>query len=139
MSRARQDAHVHVVADNVDQAVEDLSWNWSRERRQTWAIDTGTPDDQRRNPLEIEADRHAPGKLRAVLGRARLKAERAALAATAPGGIDPAQRHQIAALDRHIQILDQHREPWKNPFPERRIGAAHLDVASAERTVGPSI
>ena len=79
MSRARQTAHVHVVADNIYQAVEDLTWDWSRERRQAWAIDTGTPETQGRHPLEIEADKQAPGKLRAVLSRARLKAERAAL------------------------------------------------------------
>ena len=44
MSRARASAQVHVVADNIGQAVEDLDWDWSRERRQFWAIDTGTPE-----------------------------------------------------------------------------------------------
>ena len=61
MSRARQTAHVHAVADNVYQAVEDLTWDWSREKRQAWAIDTGTPETQGRHPLEIEADKQAPG------------------------------------------------------------------------------
>ncbi len=46
MSRARHTAHVHAVADNVYQAVEDLTWDWSREKRQAWAIDTGTPAGQ---------------------------------------------------------------------------------------------
>jgi hypothetical protein len=59
MSRARDTAHVHAVADNVYQAVEDLTWDWSREKRQIWAIDTGTPRDPGRHPLEIEADKRA--------------------------------------------------------------------------------
>jgi ATP-dependent exoDNAse (exonuclease V) alpha subunit len=59
MSRARDTAHVHAVADNVYQAVEDLTWDWSREKRQAWAIDTGTPQHAGRDPLEIEADKQA--------------------------------------------------------------------------------
>ena len=139
MSRARQDTRVHVVADSVDQAVEDLTWDWSHERRQNWAIDTGTPDHQRRNPLEIEADKQVPGKLRAVLGRARLKVERAAAAATTPDGADPAHRRYVANLDRHIHMLDQQLEPWKNPFPPHGIGTAQMNVPNHERSVGPSI
>ena len=61
MSRASHTAHVHAVADNVYQAVEDLIWDWSREKRQAWAIDTGTPETQGRHPLEVEADKQAPG------------------------------------------------------------------------------
>jgi hypothetical protein len=41
MSRARQSAHMYAVADNIDEAVEDPAWEWGRERRQAWAIDTG--------------------------------------------------------------------------------------------------
>ena len=77
MSRARASAQVHVVADNIGQAVEDLSRDWARERRQFWAIDTGTPEvPVKRAALEVEVDKQAPAALRAVLGRARLKAER---------------------------------------------------------------
>jgi ATP-dependent exoDNAse (exonuclease V) alpha subunit len=116
MSRARQTAHVHAVADNLFQAVEDLNWEWSRERRQSWAIDTGTPEDQGRHPLEIEADKQTPGRLRAVLGRARLKAERTTLVAAVPDRPAPDLRRQVATLDRHIQLLDRRLEPWKEPF-----------------------
>jgi UvrD-like helicase C-terminal domain len=116
MSRARDAAHVHAVADNVYQAVEDLTWDWSREKRQAWAIDTGTPETQGRHPLEIEADKQAPGKLRAVLGRARLKAERAALTGGASDQPDPAVRRQVAGLDRHIQLLDQSLDSSKHPL-----------------------
>jgi ATP-dependent exoDNAse (exonuclease V) alpha subunit len=40
MSRARHDTQVVVVADNVDQAVEQLRDNWQSERRERWVIDT---------------------------------------------------------------------------------------------------
>jgi conjugative relaxase-like TrwC/TraI family protein len=135
MSRACRSAHVHAVADNVDQAVEDLTWDWSREKRQAWAIDTGTPEHQGRHPLEIEADKQAPGKLRAVLSRARLKAERAALVATASDQPDPALRRQVAGLDRHIQLLDQRLDPTKNPLP-RQPFSIPTKAPAAERTSG---
>jgi hypothetical protein len=112
MSRARQTAHVHTVADNTFQAAEDLTWEWSRERRQARAIDTGTPETQALHPLEIEADRQTPRKLRAGLGRAWLKAEQTALAAAELDRPAAQLRRQVARLDRHIQLLDQRLEPW---------------------------
>jgi hypothetical protein len=44
MSRARECTHSWVVADDVDQAAEDLKRDWSIERTPSWAIDTGLPD-----------------------------------------------------------------------------------------------
>ena len=44
ISRARQQATVHVVADEIDQAIEDLQRDWAHEHRPRWAIDTGTPE-----------------------------------------------------------------------------------------------
>ena len=127
-----------MVADNVYQAVEDLAWDWSRERRQTWAIDTGTPDNQVRHPLDIEADKHTPGALRAVLGRARLKAERTAVAAVAADGADTAVRRQLASLDRHIQMLDQRLDSWKNLFPAPRADNLVAEQ-TADHGLGPSL
>jgi conjugative relaxase-like TrwC/TraI family protein len=46
MSRARESTHVWTVADEVAQAVEDLSRDWSQRRAPTWAIDTGRPANQ---------------------------------------------------------------------------------------------
>ncbi len=138
MSRARQTAEVHAVADNVSEAVEDLTWDWSRERRQAWAIDTGTPENQGRHPLEIEADKQAPGKLRAVLGRARLKAERAALVAARPDRLDPDSPTPGASVDRHIQLLDQHLEPWKDPIAGQPT-MTPSETPIPERSVRPTI
>jgi hypothetical protein len=138
MSRARDTTHVHAVADNLYQAVEDLVWDWSREKRQAWAIDTGAPETPRRNALEIEADAQTPGKLRAVLGRARLKAERAALAAAASDQPNPALRAQMAGLDRHIQLLDQTLEPSKSPYTTRPFSTP-LEARAPERSSGPTL
>jgi hypothetical protein len=138
MSRARFTAHVHAVADNVHQAVEDLTWDWSREKRQAWAIDTGTPETQGHHPLEIEADKQAPAKLRAVLSRARLKAERAVLVATASDQPDLTFRRQVAGLDRHIQLLDQRLDPSKPPFA-RQPFSTPVEAPAPERSSGPSL
>jgi hypothetical protein len=40
MSRARHNEHVVAVADNVDQAVEQLRRDWQSEQRERWVIDT---------------------------------------------------------------------------------------------------
>jgi conjugative relaxase-like TrwC/TraI family protein len=127
MSRARQVSHVHVVADNVYQAAEDLVRDWSAERRQIWAIDTGTPTD--RHPLEIETAKQAPIDLRASLRRARLTAERQALATNLKAAVpdDPhaavAELHQ---LDRNIGALNRRLAP---PDPRVTLGVDHSHEA----------
>jgi ATP-dependent exoDNAse (exonuclease V) alpha subunit len=138
MSRAHHTAHVHAVADNVYQAVEDLTWDRSREKRQAWASDTGAPETQGRHPVEIEADKQAPAKLRAVLSRARLKAERAALAAVASDQSDPALRRQVAGLDRHIQLLDQRLDPSKHPLA-RQPFSTPAEAPAPQRSSGPTL
>ncbi len=80
MSRARQRSMAYVVADDIDQAGEDLRANWSRERRQGWAIDTGTP------ATGADALGHQAGETKEnlALRRARLRAERGAITAALP-------------------------------------------------------
>src|SRR5581483_7768100 len=43
MSRGREANTVHVIADSVDQAAEDLCRDWAVDHRARWAIDSGTP------------------------------------------------------------------------------------------------
>jgi conjugative relaxase-like TrwC/TraI family protein len=138
MSRARHTAHVHAVADNLYQAVEDLTWDWSREKRQAWAIDTGTPRTQGRHPLEIEADKQAPAKLRAVLSRARLKAERAALTAAPSDKPGPGVRRQVAGLDRHIRLLDQRLDSSKHPLAIQPFSTA-AEAPAPDRGSEPTL
>jgi hypothetical protein len=135
MSRARQVTQVHAVADSIDQAVEDLAWDWSRERRQTWAIDTGIPTSGQRHALEIEVDKQEPFQVRAALGRARLRAERAALTASAADGPDPQARRRLAQLDRRIDAYDERLEPRRgHPIP-----AASIEAPAPEMRHGPGI
>jgi hypothetical protein len=79
-----------------------------------------------------------PGKLRVVLGRARLKAEGASLAATAPDRRDPVLRRQQASLDRHVQLLDQRLEPWKDPFAGQ-APATPAAMPTTDRSIRPTI
>lgn len=91
MSRAHHTAHVHAVADNVDQAVEDLTWDWSRERRQAWAIDTATPG-RSETPSPRDRNRQAnPGKaaICARPGPAQSRTRRPGSRRTRPGRPEP--------------------------------------------------
>jgi conjugative relaxase-like TrwC/TraI family protein len=143
MSRARHTSHVHVVADNIGQAAEDLMRDWSAERRQIWAIDTGTPTDQRPgvHPLEIETGKQAPPDLRASLRRARLTAERQALAANLRAAVpdDPqpalAELHQ---LDRNIGALNRRLAPT-DPRATLEVGHPHEAHTPPPEPAGPSL
>jgi hypothetical protein len=137
MSRAKASSRVYVVADNVGQAVEDLSWDWGRERRQLWAIDSGTPEAATgRHPLEVEADNQVPAVLRAVLGRARLKAERAAVASLASNGLDAGHRRRVDRLDSYIRVLERRFGPrYGQPTP----GPTRADVSTPDRGYGPEL
>lgn len=99
MSRARLRSTAYVVADDLDQAVEDLRRDWSSERRQAWAIDTGTP------AAEPSPAEHL----------AALQAKRAALAATLPH--DPlieivAANAELTRLRQRRRDLDTGRGIW---------------------------
>ncbi|MHB1929116.1 MAG: hypothetical protein ACYCUG_06805 [Acidimicrobiales bacterium] len=73
MSRARQASTAYVVADDLDQAREDLTRDWATRRTPTWAIDTGLPSPQqassdlgsisKRERVGIVAVRHAHDRL----------------------------------------------------------------------------
>ncbi len=157
MSRARQTTHVHVVADDIEQAAEDLVRDWEYQRRQIWAIDTGTPttrtaDRDRRevHPLEVESDQATPAVLRAALARARLTAERHALATAVGVGIladpRPAQDH-LVGLDRRIQGLNpaivgvvRTPNPAGQPRPRpASVYPIHPAPSAPGRDTGPSL
>ena len=102
MSRARETNIVHAVADDLDQAVEDLTRDWSVDRRARWAIDSGTPAT---HPLDIERTRAAPGTIQEALRLARLEAERRAIATVIP----PDRSAQLAEVDRRLNRLRRDR------------------------------
>jgi conjugative relaxase-like TrwC/TraI family protein len=87
MSRARGPSIVHAVADDLDQAIEDTTHDWSLDRNQQWITRTATafgldpalrtlPDDpdtwRARLVTELETlQRHAPPDVTAELAAAR--------------------------------------------------------------------
>ena len=94
MSRARGTSHVYVVADDADQAVEDLGAEWHREARQRWVLDT--------DEIAGEDGPHQPDLARrtdATVRIARLRAERDAVQAVAPAAVG-----RLAALDIQLRL-----------------------------------
>jgi hypothetical protein len=102
MSRARERSTAYVIADDLDQAIEDLQREWSVERRPRWAIDTGTPIS---DPTLFERDGTVPSPLQATLRRARLRAERDAVVAAVPA--DPSAA--IASVSAQLARLRRER------------------------------
>jgi conjugative relaxase-like TrwC/TraI family protein len=102
MSRGRACNTVHVVADSVDQAAEDLTRDWSVDHRARWAIDSGTPATE---PHVVEQDHRAPAGMRAALHHARLEAERRAVAAAIPADPGP----ELAKVQQQLAELCRDR------------------------------
>jgi hypothetical protein len=133
MSRARQHAFVYAVADDVDQAKGDLAQGWSNDRRQRWALDTGTPTT---SVTEIEHAPEAPSRLQAVIREARLRAERDAIAAAIP----PDVNHELRDARRQLATLEARRHdletggPAYSHSPEGRAGAAVQKLATRIET-----
>ncbi|MGI8806971.1 MAG: MobF family relaxase [Acidimicrobiales bacterium] len=111
MSRARERSTVHVVADSLEQAIEDLGRSWSSSRRIGWAIDQGTPAPG----VEAKSPRpHQARDVSASLQYARLVAERDAVAAVVPADVDPAYyraRSDVGRLERRLAALNK-AEGW---------------------------
>ena len=101
MSRATGRSTVYVVADDVAQARADLIQDWSSERRQRWAIDTGTPTSQ---AAEIEDAPNVERGLRDIIREARLRAEYDAVAGSVPPDVS---RHLRNAQDRLAWLHDE--------------------------------
>jgi hypothetical protein len=102
LSRGRESNTVHVVADNIDQAAEDLTRDWSVDHRARWAIDSGTPAT---DPLAVEHHDQAPAGMRAALHHARLEAERSAVAAAIPEDPGP----ELAKVEQQLAELRRDR------------------------------
>jgi conjugative relaxase-like TrwC/TraI family protein len=106
MSRARDGSHCWLVADDIDQAREDLTREWSAEARARWVIDTGTPDLRPRRPW------HEPER---VIDRAKVEAERRALLRAIPPDVRPAiiaVNHRLAAVDQAERDLETGDGIW---------------------------
>lgn len=103
MTRARDTSHVYTVADDVEQAAEDLTVEWSADRRQRWVLDVDEPalDDRVRRPS-------LANRTEATLRVARLRAERDAVEAIAPNA-----DQRLRAIDLRMRLagLEVARDP----------------------------
>ena len=103
VSRAREETHVYLAADDLDQAREDLCRSWETERRWRWAIDTGS----------VQTDTPGtPSTEIASLRQRALKAERDALAAAIPKDINYLLRqagYELNAAQRELASLRKER------------------------------
>ncbi len=123
MSRAREETHVYLAADDLDQAREDLCRSWETERRWRWAIDTGSvPSDMPGAPsTEIPS-----------LRQRALKAERDALAAAIPKDIGYLLRqagYELNAAERELASLKKERG-WRSGV---ELGRAAGELVSARQ------
>ncbi len=110
MSRARESTQVYVVADDTDQAVDDLTKEWGTERRQRWLLDTDAPADIDSPPRPNLARRTD-----SAIRLARLRAEHDAVEAVAPDA--DARLAALRAQLRLEQVV---------PAPSRGIGLGRV-------------
>jgi conjugative relaxase-like TrwC/TraI family protein len=108
MSRARDTSQVYVVADDMDQAVADLTVEWSADRRQRWVLDVDEPaiDDRVCRPSLAR-------RTESTLRVARLRAEREAVQAVAPDATN-----RLRSLDLQLRL----EQVAQRPAPGRGIG-----------------
>jgi hypothetical protein len=110
---------VWVVADDLEQAAEDLAREWSVERRPRWAIDRGTPVVK----TAAEPEQGTPPMHEATVRRARLEAERRALLAQVPPDPNPKIVDTVGRLtevDGARRDLEVGRGMWR----ETELGRA---------------
>jgi conjugative relaxase-like TrwC/TraI family protein len=156
MSRAREPSIVHAVADDLAQAIDDISHDWSHDRNQQWITRTATavgvdsairavPEDPdargARMLAELEAlERHAPPDVTAELAAARADLDRLRrsrddlVRGTGHWHHTPGGR---AARDlEHARRRRQHAEHWMDlPHVARRDRHRwHRVAQSAART-----
>lgn len=103
MSRARESSHVYVVADEPNQAVDDLTREWSVERRERWVLDTDQPAE--------DGDARRPNLARRTswaIRQAQLRAEEEAVRSVAPWA---EQRLRALQSQRRLDALEQRSGP----------------------------
>ncbi len=125
MSRARGASYAYVVADDADQAKEDLAAEWSRQRRPRWAIDTGIPAQRDEGPVP-----DGPAANNLALRRARLAWEIERLAAAMPTDVSAeldANRKTLAGMERSRDDLATGVGRWAGT----EVGQAHEELSRA--------
>ncbi|MGH9212494.1 MAG: MobF family relaxase [Acidimicrobiales bacterium] len=132
MSRARHHTTVHAVADNLDQAIEDITDDWSTDRDQPWLTPTtAVGQDPRTQPLPAEP----PAR------REEIIAELARLNDGAPPDVArdlAAARARFRHLEQDRADLDAGAGRWRDT-PQgqavRAVADAHRRLATARDRV----
>jgi hypothetical protein len=136
MSRAKEASHAYLVADNLDQAAEDLVREWSAERRMGWVTDVASPAPS--PTVEPVADRLDLESARtAALSHARLSATFEARRDAIP----PDPSLEIVAVNRRLRELrdlrhdlDRGEGVWANT----EAGRAARELMEAKRKLARS-
>jgi AAA domain len=130
MSRARGPSIVHAVADDLDQAIEDITHDWSLDRNQQWITRTaaiGVDASLRARPDDPDTR------------RARLVAELAALDRVGPPAVRAdltAARDALDRLHRARQALESGTGRWVHSpagRAARKLAEARQECQIAER------
>lgn len=132
LTRARHHTHIHAVADNPAQALDDLHHHWTHRDTQAWAIDT-RPTTGAAEPLT------APDKLQRARTQAELDALVSLRATLAPqpyvAAISHRHRHRLA---EELKQLRNGTGPYANtPAGDaaRQLNDAHEALAAARHTL----
>ena len=131
MSRAKEGSTVYVVADDIEQATEDLVRDWSAERRPAWVIDSGTPLT---DLAAVEASPRVARPMRDALRRGRLAADRAAIAAVIP----PDPSAEIRTVEKELARIWRQREDLtagKGRHADRPVGHAVWELGHAQMNI----
>lgn len=102
LSRARADTHLWCTADSIEQAIDDLCHDWTSDRRQRWAIDSGTPVSGAPPGVRVHAEPPAPVRLAAL--RAEKEAILAGLPRDSAGELESARR-SLEAVETELASL----------------------------------
>ncbi len=131
MSRARHASHVYVVADDLDQAREDLARGWAARRTPTWAIDIALP-----GPQQLKRDPQAVGE-RERAGIIALRHAHHCLLATAthpgrpPAPPEQAEQLRAALAQARRSLADLDEDAGAHSSGPIREAALHAHTAGA--------
>ncbi len=129
MSRARDRTTVYAVADDLDQVAGDLRREWGSERRQRWAIDTGTPVT---DLAEIERNPALAPEAAVALRHERFVHEREVLEAAVSGMAVDGGGSTHDWIDENPDV----RMRLELMAFEQQLAARTLDGPSTSRSLG---
>ncbi len=98
MSRARDTSTAWVVADDVDQAADDLTRDWATRKTPTWALDTGMPRLDNATRDDVIALSEANRDRMVAIAHARSQKTLKAAAGTPPPAPNVALNQAVMAL-----------------------------------------